>query len=513
MADAQLSPSSGTAEIEPLHGIELGIAGFVLAMTNFVTVLDTTIANVSIPTIAGGLAVSPSQGTWVVTSYAVAEAITVPLTGWLAQRFGAVRTLCIAMLGFAACSLLCGLAVSLPMLVTCRVMQGICGGPMIPLSQTLLLRVFPKDKAGVALGIWAMTTVVAPILGPIFGGTLAESAGWPWVFYISVPIAVTCAAASWSLLHSRENPIVRERIDYVGLALLIVWVGSLQIMLDKGSDSDWFDSSLIVTLAIIVVVGFAVFLIWELTETKPIVDLRVFRHRSFCISVAVMALAFSLLFSTVVLFPLWLQTDLHYTSRWAGYAASFTGIFAVLISPLIGQVLLPRFDARLLVTFGIGGTALASFWRGQFFTDISFFWIVLPQLVHGLFVAFFFVPITSLALSSVGQRELASAAGLMNFLRTTAASFGTSIMTTLWVDASASHRAALVSHITPSNGETTAALAVYARAGLSHPQAVAALDLLVNQQAVMLATNQIFLGTAALMIVAALVVWLVPKPG
>ncbi|MGL6045493.1 MAG: DHA2 family efflux MFS transporter permease subunit, partial [Vogesella sp.] len=237
-----------SAPIAPLQGGQLWLAALLLAAANFVAVLDTTIANVSVPNIAGSLGVSSSQGTYVITSYAVAEAITVPLTGWLAARFGTVRLFAGAMILFGVFSLLCGMATSLEMLILFRVLQGLAGGPLMPMSQTLLLQIFPKEKAGAAIGLWSMTTLVAPIMGPILGGVLCDEASWPWIFYINVPIAIACGYFGWHLLKRYQSPIMKMRFDTIGLALLVLWVGAFQIMIDEGKNLDWFGSPIIVGL-------------------------------------------------------------------------------------------------------------------------------------------------------------------------------------------------------------------------------------------------------------------------
>ena len=265
MASKAAPARAGGAAEGPLTGARLFLAGFVLAMANFMVVLDTTIANVSVPHIAGGLAISPSQGVWVITSYAVAEAITVPLTGWLAQRFGAVRCFVAGLAGFAFFSALCGLSGSLTMLVLCRVGQGLMGGPLMPLTQTLLVRIFPPEKRAKAMGMWAMTTVVAPIAGPILGGWISDNWSWPWVFFINLPVAGLIIVASWRMLRGSETEIVKVRIDTVGLVLLVLWVACLQLMLDLGREHDWFSSSLIVGLGVAAAVGFMVFIAWEVT--------------------------------------------------------------------------------------------------------------------------------------------------------------------------------------------------------------------------------------------------------
>ncbi|HEX4179859.1 MAG TPA: DHA2 family efflux MFS transporter permease subunit [Caulobacteraceae bacterium] len=490
-----------------MSGAPLWMAGTVLALANFMVVLDTTIANVSVPNIAGGLAVSPSQGTWVITSYSVAEAITVPLTGWLAQRFGAVRVFVCAMVGFGLCSALCGLAHSLPMLVMFRILQGLSGGPMMPLSQTLLRRIFPPQMQAAALGLWSMTTVVGPIAGPLLGGVLVDTVGWPWVFYINVPVALLCAAFAWRMLAPRETRTLRERVDYVGLALLITWISAMQIMLDKGKDLDWFNSPFIVGLAIIAAIGFLSFVIWELTDAHPIVDLRIFRHRGFTASTIIMTLTFGAFFSTVVLIPLWLQTSMSYNATWAGRAMAFQGVLAVVMSPIVAR-LTTKIDSRILVSFGVGVMGLVSLWRTGFASNMDFWGVSLPQLAQGFAMPFFFIPLMGLAMGSVLPGETASAAGLVNFCRTTAGAFGASITTTAWENIATVHRTDLVGILY----KPQANMDVMTRAGMSAGQALAQVDNMVQGQAVMLATDHVFLVTSLVFLAGATAVWIAPKP-
>ncbi|MBB6252177.1 DHA2 family efflux MFS transporter permease subunit [Nitrospirillum iridis] len=483
--------------IPTLSGGKLLLGGLLLAAANFLVVLDTTIANVSVPNIAGGLAVSSSQGTYVITSYAVAEAVTVPLTGWLAGRFGTVRTFVAAMLGFGLFSALCGFAQSLGMLVLFRVFQGLAGGPLMPLSQTLLLRIFPKEKAPAAMGIWAMTTLVAPILGPILGGTLCDGWGWPYIFYINVPIALVCAVACWGLLKPFETSLLKTRFDVVGLGLLIVWVGALQIMLDEGKDLDWFASTEIVALAIVAAIGFCAFMIWELTEAQPIVDLRVFRHRGYATAVLTISVGFGAFFGTAVLTPLWLQSNMGYTATWAGYATAVSGISAVILAPLVAK-LSAKVDPRPLVFFGLAWMAGVTLYRCGSTSDMTYFQVSVPLLLQGIGMPFFFVPLTSLALASVEPAETASAAGLMNFLRTFSGAFATSLVNTVWEDSTTRNRAELVDLLRPDV--------------LFGDLSIGRLDQLVQAQGVMLATNQVFLGVAVALFIAALVIWLAPRP-
>ncbi len=503
MADPAKNAASDFA---PMSGAPLWLGGGFLALSNFFVVLDITITNVSVPNIAGGLAVSPDQGTWVITSYAVAEAIMVPLTGWLAQRFGAVRLFCMATLGFGACSALCGFAPSLSALVLFRVMQGLCGGPIMPLSQTLLRRIFPASKQPAALALWSMTTVVAPIAGPLLGGEIVDSIGWPWIFFINVPIAAMVGVLLWRVLASRETATERRPVDFVGLALLITWVGSMQVMLDKGKDLDWFSSRFIVTLACIAALGFAAFLIWELTDEHPIVDLRVFRNRGFAASSLVMTLAYGSFFSTVVLLPLWLQINLGYTATWAGRVTAFQGVLAVIFSPIVAKLTTTQ-DARVLVTIGMAAFGAVTLWRSTFFLDIDFWKIVWPQVGQGFAIPFFFIPLMAVALGSVPPREIASAAGLLTFMRSTAAAFATSITTTQWANIATDRRVDLAGALNGAGGM----IDTLTRSGITGAQALNEIDALVQSQAVMLATDRVFFVTAFIFLLAGIAIWIAPK--
>ena len=491
----------------PLTGAMLWVAAFILATANFIAVLDMTIANVSVPSISGALGATTSQGTWVITSYSVAEAITVPLTGWLATRFGAVRVFAIAMAIFGACSALCGVSTSLGVLVFARICQGFAGGPLMPLSQTLLLRIFPKEKATAALTIWSMTTLVAPVVGPILGGYLCDNYSWPWIFYINVPIAASCAFVAWTMLKRYEQPLLKNPIDRIGLLLLVVWVGALQLMLDEGKELDWFSSTAIVALAIIALIGFAAFMIWELHEEHPVVDLRVFRHRGFSVSVLTISLAFAAFFGANVLTPQWLQTYMGYTATTAGMATAWSGISAILVAPVVA-VLSSKVDLRRLVFGGVAWLGLATLLRTIATTDMGFWDVSLPILLMGIGMPFFFIPTTSLALASVEERETASAAGLMNFLRTLSGAFATSLITTLWDDQITRDHAELVG-LSDSDQSVRSLLE---SSGMTADAVLQSLDRLVNGQAVMLATNQIMTAVAIAFLVAASVIWLAPKP-
>jgi DHA2 family multidrug resistance protein len=500
--------STPARDPQRLAGLQLWGVAMLVGLSNFMVVLDTTIANVSVPHIAGAVAVSPSQGTWVITSYSVAEAITVPLTGWLVQRFGTVKVFISAMLGFGAFSFLCGLAPSFSLLVGFRVLQGFMGGPIIPTSQTLLLGVFPKERTAQAMGLWSMTTVVAPIAGPLLGGALSDGAGWRWIFFINIPVALGVAFGIFTLLRHHETATRRVPVDYVGLGLLIVWVGALQIMLDRGKELEWFASSFIVGLAVIAVVGFASFVIWELTAENPIVDLKIFRHRGFVVGVTVTCVGFGAFFASSVLIPLWLQTSMGYTATWAGRASALNGVLAVAMAPVVAR-LSSKLDARLLITIGIGGMGVVSFWRTHFSTDITFWRIAITFLFQGLTIPFFFMSSTMLSLSSVLPQETASAAGLSNFMRTSGAAFATSIMTTVWDNVATAKRSELVGRLNDAPGSISSLIS---GGGLSSDQATSQIDRLVQAQATMLSTDQVMYGLTWIFVAAVAIVWFAPKP-
>ena len=499
--------SQAESSLKPLSGAQLVVAALLLSMANLIAILDMTIANVSVLTISGSLAVTPTQGTWVITSYAVAEAITVPLTGWFTARYGSVKVFVVAMAAFGMFSGLAAMSSSLGFLVFARVLQGMAGGPLMPLSQTLLLRIFPKEKAGAATGIWAMTTLVGPVLGPILGGWICDNYTWPWIFLINLPIAAACAYICWKILHRHETKIVRNPIDMVGFALLIIWVGALQIMLDEGKNLDWFSSGVIIMLAVVAAIGFAAFMIWELTEEHPIVDLRVFRHRGFSAAVLTISLTFAGFFAANVLTPLWLQSFMGYTATNAGMVTAWVGITAFFIAPAVAAMSTKK-DPRMLVFGGVMWIGLIIGYRAIATTDMTYWDISWPLILMGLGMPFFFIPSTAAALSSVDEEETNSAAGLMNFMRTLAGAMATSVVTTYWDNDITRNRAERVGLVDQDQTVYNQLLSQ----GMTPEQATQVLEKMLTDQSVMLATNDLMLLIALLLVFSAFVIWLVPKP-
>ncbi|MBN4664901.1 DHA2 family efflux MFS transporter permease subunit [Pandoraea nosoerga] len=508
MADAATANSAAAPQGAPLSGARLAILTIGLALGTFMEVLDTSIANVAVPTIAGSVGVSNSQGTWVISSYAVAAAVAVPLTGWLARRVGEARLFVSSVAAFTLASMLCGLAPNMEALVVCRLLQGLVSGPMVPLSQTILLRSFPEKKRGLALGLWAMTVIVAPIFGPVVGGWITDNYTWPWIFYINVPVGVFSAASCFVLLRGHETKTRKLPIDLVGLTLLAIGVGSLQMMLDLGKDRDWFNNSLIVTLAITAAVCLSFLVLWELTSETPIVDLTLFSDRNFALGVVVISFGFMTFFASVVIFPLWLQTVMDYTAGKAGLATAPVGLLALVLSPIIGQNM-ERLNLRAVASFAFFVFAGVSFWNSGFALNMSFAKVIEPRLVQGIGIACFFVPMTTITLSSISDERLAAASGLSNFFRTLSGAIGTAVSTTMWEDRAIYHHARLAEHITPYSEATTSYLDQL-RQGLGLPPGadVGMLNDLVTRHAFMLATNDIFHLSGYVFLALAVLVWM-----
>lgn len=487
----------------PLKGGALALAAIALSFGNFTVVLDTTIANVAMPTIAGHVGVSTTEGTWIITAYAVAEAVAVPLTGWLARRFGEVRLFVSCMTAFTFFSVLCGLSNSLGMLVLFRILQGFAGGPLIPLSSAMMISVFPRDKTHVALAIWGLMTVVAPILGPILGGFISDNFYWGWIFHINVIFGVFVSIATWVLLRTRETPTERSPMDVGGICLLFVFVTAFQLMIDKGRELDWFASNFIVGAAIVAGVSLILLIIWEITDDHPVLDLSLFRSRNWLVSTVTLALMFGLFFGNIVLTPLWLQQMMGYTASWAGFATAPMGILAVITAPIVGKLLL-KLDPRLIVTYGMSVLAVSFFMRAHFTAQAEFFNVAITMFILGAGLPACLVTLTSLGVADLPPERVAGGAGLQNFVRLMAMAVGASLTLTYWEHMARFNRANLVDSIDPT--------ATTPLAGLTQDAGAHAFSHAVDGQATMLATNDFYAMATILILIFAGVIWLAKRP-
>ncbi|MDR5761211.1 DHA2 family efflux MFS transporter permease subunit [Caballeronia sp. LZ035] len=501
-----------TSQPAPLQGGKLVLATLAVALATFMNVLDSSIANVAIPTIAGNLGVSVDEGTWVITLFAAANAISIPLTGWLTQRVGQIRLFVWSILLFVISSWLCGIAPNLPVLLAARILQGAVAGPLIPMSQAILLASYPKEKSSTALALWAMTATVGPIAGPALGGWITDSYSWSWIFYINIPVGLFAAGVTWAIYRDRETPVKRIPIDKVGLLSLIAWVASLQIMLDKGKDLDWFNSPVIVALGVFALISFVFFLIWELTEKNPVVDITLFTGRNFLGGTVAISVAYAVFFSNLVLLPQWMQEYLDYRSVDAGLATAPLGIFAVILAPVMGK-LMPRSDARVLATLAFLGFAAVFFMRSHYTTGVDTWTLVVPTLLQGIPTALFFVPLTAIILSGLPPSKIPAAAGLSNFARVFAGAVGTSLAATGWNDRTILHHSQLVEQASVHNPLFTDAIGSIQRALGGNPsQALAFFERSLTTQAAMLGLNDIFWLSGVIFIAIVPLIWLT-KPG
>ena len=501
---------AASAQPAPLTGGKLALIAFALALGTFMMVLDTTIANVSLTTIAGNLGVSSDNSTWIITAFAVANGVAVPLTGWLMGRFGVVRTFCTAVALFTLASFLCGIAWSLQSLIVFRIIQGAVSGPMMPGSQALLISVFPSDKRSTALGVWSMTTLVGPVMGPILGGYISDNYHWSWIFLINVPFGIFTALVCWRGLKTRETPTRKLPIDTVGLGLLVVWVGALQIMLDLGKNADWFADTTICVMAVVAAIGFVAWVIWELTDANPAVDLSLFKSRNFAIGNIAFCLGYAVFFANILILPLWLQTQVGYTATWAGLIAAPSGIVAVVLSPFAARMS-GKIDARILATIAFMAFALSYYMRSGYTTTASSWDFMLPLLVQGVAMSVFFLSMLTISLDGIPPQRLPSATGISNFARIVAGSFAASIITTAWDRREALHQSRLSEAVGQGMPLQMASDALQ-RMGATSTQAAAAITRQMVGQAYLLASTDLFRVSAWLCAALIVIVWFTRRP-
>jgi MFS transporter, DHA2 family, multidrug resistance protein len=487
--------------------------------STFMEVLDTTVVNVSLPHIAGNLSATTDEATWTLTSYLVANAIILPMTGWLASTFGRKRLLMLSVTGFTTASFFCGLAPSLPFLIFFRVIQGACGGGLQPLSQAILLESFPPEKRGQAMAFWALGIVVAPMLGPVAGGWLTDNYSWRWVFYINVPIGILAILLTQAFVF--DPPYLRKEskgIDYWGIGLLVVGMGSLQIMLDKGQEDDWFGSQFIVTLAVLAFIGLSGLIIRELKAEHPVIDLSVFRYRSYAIGTFIMTIVGFVLYGSTVLLPLLMQELLGYTATHAGITNLPRGLASFMFMPLVGY-LTGKVDARKLLGAGFLITALAMYRISLFSLGVasSTFWV--PLLLQGAGLGLIFVPLTTVTNDPVPKERMGNATSIFNLMRNIGASIGISMVETMQVRRAQTHINILGNHVNAANPLARQTIDGLRRLFMSQGsdavtatrQAYAAVWAMVQRQAAMLSYNDTFRLLAAMFVLMLPLLFLMRK--
>jgi DHA2 family multidrug resistance protein len=487
----------------------------------FMEVLDSTVVNVSLPHIAGSLSATVDESTWALTSYLVANAIVLPITGWLANHFGRKRLLMMSVTGFTFASFLCGFSPSLKFLVVCRVIQGLCGGALQPISQAVLLEAFAPEDRGKAMAFWGLGIVVAPILGPVLGGWLTDSYSWRWVFYINIPVGL--GAIIMTKLFIFDPPYIgrkSSRIDYWGIGFLALGIASLQILLDKGQEDDWFASHFMVALAIISVAGLAAFVVRELMTSDPVVHLKVLRVRTYTTGVFLMTMLGFVLYGSLVLLPILLQTLMGYPALQAGIAMAPRGLGSFIAMPIVGAIL-AGFGARKLLAIGLSTGALTLFWLGSLNLNAGYWDIFWPQFIQGISLAMLFVPLTTITMDPIPKEEMGNATSIFNLMRNIGGSMGIATSTTMLARSEQMHINLLGAEVSPYNPRARALLAqlraVFMARG-SDPttalrRAYQAVFGLVGQQAAITSFVQVFrfLGILFLVLIPLILVMKAPR--
>ena len=419
--------------------------------STFMEVLDTTVVNVSLPHIAGSLSATTDEATWALTSYLVANAIILPMTGWLANFFGRKRLLLASVIGFTASSFLCGLAPTLPLLIIFRCVQGACGGGLQPLSQAILMEVFPPQDRGKAMGFWGLGIVVAPMLGPVLGGWLTDSYSWRWVFYINVPIGILSVFLTSIFVF--DPPYIKRtigKIDYWGMGYLALGISCLQVMLDKGQEDDWFGSNFIRTLCIFAIIGFAAFIIRELTTEHPIVDLSVFKIRTYATGVLLMTVLGFVLYGSTVLVPLLLQTLLGYPALQAGLAMLPRGLGSFIAMPVVGA-LMSKVRPRYLLVCGILLGSFAMWKLAHLSMDVGYWNFFSSLILQGVGMGLMFIPLTTITNDPIPVERMGNATSIFNLMRNIGASIGISMVEAIEIRHTQMHVTTLTANVTPSS--------------------------------------------------------------
>jgi MFS transporter, DHA2 family, multidrug resistance protein len=495
------------------------IAIAVMAGT-FMEVLDTTVVNVSLPHIAGNLSASTDEATWVLTSYLVSNAIVLPMTGWLANYFGRRRLLLLSIGGFTCFSFLCGIAPNLPALIIFRVLQGATGGGLQPLSQAILMEAFPPEKRAKAMAFWALGIVVAPMLGPVLGGWITDSYSWRWLFYINIPVGVIAVLmVSWFVF---DPPYIRRGeggVDYWGIGFLAIGIAALQIMLDKGQEADWLASHFIVVLLVMCVAGLSLFVLRELVVKHPVVNLRVFKNRTYSTGVFMMTVLGFVLYGSTVLLPLWLQTLLGYSALESGMAMLPRGLGSFLFMPVVGW-LMTKVEARKLLATGLVVASFSLYMLSRLNLNAGYWDIFWPQLLQGTSMGLLFVPLTTITNGSIPKEEMGNATSLFNLMRNIGASIGIAAVITTVARHSQQHANVLAGHVTPYdpsamamlNGIKNGMTAAGSDPTSATQRAYATMFGMVQQQAAMLSYLDVFFLLAVMFLALLPLIFIMKKP-
>ena len=489
----------------------------------FLEVLDTTIVNVSLPHIAGSLSATPEEATWALTSYLVANAIVLPLTGWLAAFFGRKRLLTIAVVGFTTTSFLCGLAPTLPFLVVCRLLQGLTGGVLQPMSQAIMLEAFPPEKRGRAMAFWALGIVVAPILGPVLGGWLTDNYSWRWVFYVNLPIGIISILMTRAFIF--DPPYMkdaRRRVDGIGIGLLAVGIGALQFLLDKGQTEDWFDSNLIRALAVTSIAALVMFVVHALIAKDPVLDLRVLKDRTYSTGVFLMTVLGFVLFGSLVMLPLFLQTVLGYPALQAGIAMAPRGIGSFLAMPLVG-ILMSKLDPRKMLAAGLVIAGVTLYMLSAINLNAGYWDIFWPQLLQGSAMGLLFVPLSTMSMASIPREKMGNATSLFNLMRNLGGGIGIAYVATSVSRSTTVHGAILAERVNLYSPQSQAALngarSLFLARGsdwnTATTQALGVLYGMIQRQAAMISFIDIvrFLGAVFIFVIPLVFIMKPPRGG
>lgn len=432
----------------PVTRLPLLLTAIAITAANFMNVLDLTIAVVAVPSISGTIGASPSQGAWILTSYSICLAVVLPLNAWVCKRYGEVRVFTMSVVMFAVTSMACGMSRSMEALVFFRAIQGLSSGFIVPLSQTLLLRIFPPHRHGSAIGLWSIASTIAPVLGPILGGFITDNLGWPWIFYINVPIGFVAAWIVWTSIHHTEHPAQRIPVDGMGMLLLATTVLAFQLVMDKGHEWDWFGSPGIRLLATVSAIALVGYVIWERREPHPIIDYGLFRIPVFVIA-SIMGVIFNLTyFASTVLFPIWMQSALGYTATLSGMVMAGTSVLPIAGMMLVGKNI-GKLNLRFLVVSGSLVTMAAIYLQAQCTTDTPFWQMLQARVVMGIGFTLMFPPLMAISLGSVSADRTVGAASFFNFFRNIATSVGIAAGMSVWESRTTFHRLRLVEGLNP----------------------------------------------------------------